>query len=117
LPAVRVLVLCAVDTPGLATAALEAGAVGYIPTSLTLCAAAAAVRLIGEGGIYVPSPESLQATRDAGRTALGLTPREIDLLRLLAQGLNNKDIARELDIAEESVEALVIAARRGLWLD
>ena len=133
-PSLRVLVLSAIEHSSGATAALEAGAVGYIPKSLSLFATAAGVRLIGEGGIYVPSPESLQAARDAGRTALGLTPREIDLLRLLAQGLNNKDIARELDIAEDSVqqqvhetlrvlgaasrvEALVIAARRGLRFD
>jgi DNA-binding NarL/FixJ family response regulator len=132
-PSLRVLVVSAND-PNRATAALEAGAVGYIPNTVSLLATAAAIRLIGEGGIYVPSSESLRAARDAGRPALGLTEREIDLLRLLAQGLNSKDVARQLDIAEESVqqqvheilralgassrvEALVIAARRGLRLD
>jgi DNA-binding NarL/FixJ family response regulator len=132
-PSLRVLVLSAIEHSSSA-AALEAGAIGYIPKGLSLFATAAAVRLIGEGGAYVPSSESPRAARDAGRTALGLTPREIDLLRLLAQGFNNQDIARELDLAEASVqqqvhetfralgawsrvEALVIAARRGLRLD
>jgi DNA-binding NarL/FixJ family response regulator len=62
---------------------------------------------------------------------LGLTGREVDVLRLLAQGMNNKEIARVLDMAEESVkqhvhgvfralavssraEALEAAARRGI---
>ena len=80
-PSLRVVVLSAIEQSSCATTALEAGAVGYIPQSLSLFATAAAVRLIGERGIYVPSPESLRAARDAGRTALGLTPREIDLLR------------------------------------
>jgi len=56
---------------------------------------------------------ALQATRDAGRTALGLTRREIDLLRLLARGLNNKDIARELEIGEASVQQQARSAEPG----
>src|SRR2546425_10651021 len=77
-PSLRVLVLSAIEHSNGATAALEAGAVGYIPKSLTLFAAAAAVRLIGEGGVYVPSAESFRAARGTGRTARGPTPREID---------------------------------------
>src|SRR6266851_6499729 len=47
-PPLRVLVLSAIEHSNGATAALEAGAVGYIPKTVSLLATAAAVRLIGE---------------------------------------------------------------------
>ncbi|HEY3078148.1 MAG TPA: response regulator [Burkholderiales bacterium] len=89
-PSLRVLVLSAVEHQGRATAALEAGAVGYIPKTASLLATAAAVRLIGEGGIYAPSSESWRAARDAGRTALGRARDAlgIDLRDLLLRTIN-----------------------------
>jgi DNA-binding NarL/FixJ family response regulator len=53
-PTMRVLVVSACEDPACITAALEAGAAGYVPKSLTLLAIAAAIRLVGEGGSYVP---------------------------------------------------------------
>jgi DNA-binding NarL/FixJ family response regulator len=134
-PSIRVLVVSAEEDPQRVTAALEAGAAGYVPKRFTPAAIAAAIRLVAEGGTYIP-PGALEPARPAAadRTLLGLTEREYAVLRLVAQGMNNKDIARELDIAEGTVkqhlqnlfrtlgvssrvEALVLAARRGFRLD
>lgn len=139
-PAIRVLVVSADADPACVRAALEAGAAGYVPKAFPPLAIAAAIRLVAEGGTYIPSaalepsPSTPPAPARAGRHALGLTEREFDVLRLLAQGLNHKDMARELEIAESSVkahvqeifralgvrsrvEALVAAARRGIRFD
>jgi DNA-binding NarL/FixJ family response regulator len=134
LPEQRVLVISVDEDCRRAQAALEAGAVGYLPGRVSLLATAAAIRLIGEGGTFIPGVESARIAGNEGAKPLGLAPHEIDLLRLFARGLNTQDIAHELEIAESAVqerldetmralgassrvEALVIAARRGLPLD
>ena len=65
LPSMRVLVVAHAGHAGLARAALEAGAVGFIPKTMSFFATAAAIRLIAEGGIYVPSAESLHTAPSA----------------------------------------------------
>ena len=133
-PSLRVLVVSSEGDAHLTRKALEAGAVGYIQSSVSLVATVAAIRLIGEAGVYVPSPESLPTTPTAACEVSALTPRDIEVLRLVARGLDDKDIAQELDVAEDvvllqmlgiqvalgassRVEALIIAARGGLRLD
>jgi DNA-binding NarL/FixJ family response regulator len=126
-----VLVVSANEERACVTAALEAGAAGYIPKAFPPLAIAAAIRLVAEGGTYIPYTRPEQR---AGRQDAGLTERELDVLRLLGRGLSNKDIARELEIADSTVrqhmsaifralgvssrvEALVTAVRRGVRLD
>lgn len=135
-PALRVLVFSARDHNETVTAALEAGAVGYLPKTLSLPAIAAAIRLLGEGGTYVP-PGALRHSAtaiDAPKSLPRLTERETEVMRMLARGLSNRDIANELDIAESTVkqhmysvfralgvssrvEAIVCMARLGIRLD
>jgi DNA-binding NarL/FixJ family response regulator len=51
-----------------------------------------------------PSPRTLQApVASSGRAASVLTPRELDVLKLVAQGLTNPDIARQLVLSEHTV--------------
>jgi DNA-binding NarL/FixJ family response regulator len=133
-PAIRVLVVSSNDERACVTAALEAGAAGFIPKGFPPPAVAAAIRLVAEGGTYIPHGPLEQPFEQGSPTVLGLTEREYDVLRQLARGLANKDIARELDIAESTVkqhvsgifralgvssrvEALVTATRRGIRLD
>lgn len=70
LPWLRVLAVCSVDDPAIAAAALEAGAAGCIPETLSLLGTAAAIRLLAEaGGIYVASSDFLrQAPRHRAGT-------------------------------------------------
>jgi DNA-binding NarL/FixJ family response regulator len=133
-PSLRVLVICGDEHSSRSTPALEAGAVGYVPKTVSLLATAAAIRLIAEGGTYVPTSEFLPRVRQADNSEVGLTAREIEVLRLLARGFDSGQIARELNVAEDivelqvlgillalgassRVEALIIAARRGVTLD
>lgn len=103
---------------------LEAGAIGYIPKTHSNEAVLNALRLINSGCPYVP-PEVLIQTN--GRTRLearlgsapsprhlGLTDRQIDVLRLILRGLPNKLICRNLQLAEGTVKVHVSAVLRAL---
>lgn len=115
---------------------LDLGAHGYLPKTLTGSAYAGALRVIAEGGTYVPV-ETMQAlaaeAADRKVNTEGLTPREIEVLEGIADGKPNKQIARDLDIHEVTVklharsifkkigvqnrsQAAVVARERGLVL-
>lgn len=117
LPRVRVAVISATEDSDSVRAALDAGAVGYIPKTAVPQVIADALRLILGGGIYVP-PQAMGAVQPA-RTPpklsdLGITERQADVLRLLAKGLSNSEIARRLNISGNTVKQHVHSAYRGL---
>ncbi|MBB3225174.1 response regulator [Pseudoduganella umbonata] len=108
--------------------ALEAGAAGYVLKS-ELCSGVADLVRSAHAGRRVLAPD-LTRRLAAGRQEQ-LTAREHDVLALVAQGLGNRDVARRLGIAEETVKsylsnvlqklqasdrthAVVIALRRGM---
>ena len=86
---------------------LDLGAHGYLPKTLTGSAYAGALRVIAEGGTYVPV-ETMQAlaaeAADRKINAEGLTPREMEVLEGIADGKPNKQIARDLEIHEVTVK-------------
>ena len=101
-PEARVVVVSAIEERLVILAALEGGAVGYIPKTSGPGVVTAALRLIAEGGTYVP-PQALKGERPASEP-IGLTGRQLDVLRLLARGLGNKEIAQSLRIAKDTVK-------------
>jgi DNA-binding NarL/FixJ family response regulator len=88
--------------------ALALGVRGYIPTNIACDIAAAALKLIDAGGVYVPA-DVLCAER--GKThserALDLTPRESSVLHLMSEGQPNKVIASNLKMQEGTVKVHV----------
>jgi DNA-binding NarL/FixJ family response regulator len=127
-PAVSVVVLSATDDRRDMSRALDLGALGYIPKSASREVMLSAFNLIFVGGIYVP-PEILggpQATiapapqtpprpqSSISATNLGLTERQMDVLRLMMQGKSNKAICRVLDLAEPTVKNHVTAILKAL---
>lgn len=124
-PSVPVVVLSASDDQVTVLAAINAGAAGYIPKSSSNHVMREAVRLVLAGGKYLP-PQLLE--RPSGATpsskshrqavqhveTLGLTERQIAVLRLIAKGAPNKVICRELGLAERTVKAHVTAVLRSL---
>ncbi|HLD67538.1 MAG TPA: response regulator transcription factor [Pseudomonas sp.] len=118
-----VAILSASDSPQDAQAALAAGALGFIPKSADADGLRLAVTrvLLGE---TLPTP-----ARDRGTP---LTPRQRDILLLLADGLPNKAISRRIGLSEDTVKthlralfqeldvhtrtACVSAARQRGWL-
>jgi len=88
---------------------LAAGACGYVPKTFTPDMILAAVRLMLSGAIYVPPDALTEAGEAASEVRPGgasgtLTPRELEVLRLLTKGAANKEIARQIGVAEVTVK-------------
>lgn len=116
---VPVLVLTTFDDDTLVLDALRAGARGYLLKDVTLDQLAGAVRTLAEGGTLVaPSitDRLLRAIR-SGPSPVGpdappaqdLTSRELEVLRLVAEGYSNREIAGALYLAEGTVKNHVSA--------
>jgi two-component system, NarL family, nitrate/nitrite response regulator NarL len=146
-PGSPVAMMSGVARPREVRAALKAGARGFLPKTLPAAALAAALEVLFAGGTYVPVETVLDADDDSdpqpgvpgsprgpspGIEALSARDRRI--LDAVGRGLTNKEIARELDLAEVTIkvnlqqifrkigartrsEAAVIAVRAGLLGD
>ncbi|CAH1679790.1 LuxR family two component transcriptional regulator [Hyphomicrobiales bacterium] len=122
-PATAVVVLSSSTESDMMAAALDAGAVGFIPKSAPRSVMVSALGLVLAGGIYIPPEAWPSRPRDALPAAperpptpaeLGLTERQLDVLALLMRGRSNKAIARTLSIAEVTVKHHVTALMRAL---
>jgi len=102
LPRIRIAIVSATDDPARMREALDAGAEGFIPKTSLPSLMVDAVRLIANGGRYVP-PEAMSALPGA-RAAIRLTRRQADVLHLIIGGLHNRQIAAQLDISEDTVK-------------
>lgn len=132
-PGARVVVLTAYDTEERVLGALRAGAGGYLLKGATGEEIGRAIRAVHAGGSYLAARVAatvVTRVRDPGRPT-ALTRRERMVLRLVADGLSSKTIARRLEITERTVkfhvgsilnklgantraQAVAEAARRGL---
>nr|WP_166852430.1 response regulator transcription factor [Isoptericola sp. BMS4] len=110
---VPVLVLTTFDDDELVLRALRAGAAGYLLKDVTVEQLAAAVRTLAAGGTYVQpavTARLLRAVRAGGALpddeafVQELTARETEVLRLVAQGCSNREIAGLLHLAEGTVK-------------
>lgn len=119
-PGLRVLVFTAYADDERVFGALRAGAQGYLLKGAPAAEIARAVRTVAEGGSYLEPRvaarlvASVGAPRGAGQT---LSERERAVLRLVAAGLPNKQIARSLAIAERTVKFHLTSILRKLDAD
>lgn len=94
-------------------AALQLGALGYVPKSSPLSVITGAIRLMLTGAIYVP-PALLYSSQQRSCTTSFLTPRQLEVLNLLAEGMSNKQIAARLNIAPGTIKTHIAAIFREL---
>ncbi|MGH0028195.1 MAG: response regulator [Myxococcota bacterium] len=109
-PAVPVVLLSASERPEDVQRAIDGGASGFIPKSTQGSVLLGALRLVISGGIYVP-PLMLGVVPEASRPrpdASGLSPRQLEVLRLLGRGLTNKEISEVLGIAPATVKSHIV---------
>jgi DNA-binding NarL/FixJ family response regulator len=91
---------------------VEAGAVGFIPKRYTYAQLTEALRVVLDGGTFLPE-EALAGDREPEGDALdGLSRRQREVFMQVIQGKPNKVIARNLDISENTVKAHVSASFR-----
>ena len=123
-PEVRFLALSVSDAPEDVIAMIRAGARGYVTKSIAPGELIDAVRRIADGDA-VFSPRLAGFVLDAFAGALPrpadpeldqLTPREREVLRLIARGLAYKQVARRLSISIKTVETHVSSVLRKLQL-
>jgi DNA-binding NarL/FixJ family response regulator len=116
-PALPVVVVSGADDAKSVLAALDLGAMGYIPKTSPRDVLLGAVRLVAAGGIYLPA-DALKQRDDPAPLKSGadlkLSARQREVLHLLLKGLPNKLIARKLDIAENTTKIHVSAVLRAL---
>lgn len=104
--AVQVVVLTAFDTDDRIVAAVRAGAQGYLLKGSPREEIFAAIRAVGAGGALIPpvvASKLLRRVRAADRPD-ALTPREREVLALVAEGLSNAAIGERLFISERTVK-------------
>jgi DNA-binding NarL/FixJ family response regulator len=101
-PKVRVAMLSAVDDPTVVKAALSRGASAFIVKHIDPRDLAAAVRQAIDGAVFQPLG-LLENSNGDGNDA-GLSKRELTILQALQSGLSNKQIAKELFLAEQTVK-------------
>jgi DNA-binding NarL/FixJ family response regulator len=117
-PVLPVAIVSGEEDPDVMREVLDHGAAGFIPKGSTREILAQALRLVLAGGVYVP-PDALTARPPARPSvraddprrerAEALTPRQREVLALIAKGLTNKEIAGVLGIALGTVKAHVAA--------
>lgn len=133
-PDIKVIVFTAFDTDERILAAVQAGAQGYMLKGAPRDEVFQAVRVVHQGGSLlqpIVASKLLRHVSQPDDLSEPLTPRELEVLRLMAQGLQNKEIALNLIISERTVkfhvssilgklgagnrtEAVSLAAQRGL---
>ena len=115
-PEARVVVLTIHDEAEIANQALSAGAAGYVLKDAGQEEIVFAIRVVAEGGQYVTSRlvkrRPFETAEEAGLPHL--SPREIEVLSLLAEGWSNRMIGESLYLSPETVKSHVSAILKKL---
>lgn len=132
-PEIPLVVLSAADKPDEIRLLLAAGAMGYISKASAPEVILSALRLVLAGGVYAP-PQLLSqfsvpvapshghgahgvlngTVNGNGSRLSGLTERQLDVLRLMGQGMSNRQIAESINVTEGTVKIHVTAILRAL---
>jgi two-component system, NarL family, nitrate/nitrite response regulator NarL len=106
-PATTLVVLSAIANAETVREALQNGAHGYIPKTVSAAVMYNALEQILAGEVYAPLSTSYM---DDSRAPL--TGRQVDVLRELCAGRSNKEIAQRLDVSEHTIRAHTTAIFR-----
>jgi two-component system NarL family response regulator len=113
LPSVNVIMLTGYEDDYNALQALDAGAAGYLSKDSSLELITSSIHSVAEGGVIVkksrlPSPVMAEHREGpfhpSSKAVKGLSPREMQVLKMLTEGASNKEIARALGLAEITVK-------------
>lgn len=117
-PAARVIILTTFDDDEYVFEGLRAGALGYLLKDVSIQELADAIHAVMAGGVLIEPSVARKVVAEFARLAMPtpkpspsldepLSERELEILRLLAQGLTNREIAQRLYLAEGTVKNYV----------
>lgn len=110
-PAVRVLVLTTYESDASILSAIEAGASGYLLKAAPADELVAGVRSVAAGEVALsPAIAAQLVARVREPAPATLTPRETEVLRLVADGLSNRAIGERLFVGESTVKTHLLRA-------
>jgi DNA-binding NarL/FixJ family response regulator len=121
-PHLPVAIVSASEDPATIRRAIDFGASGFVPKSQPVENIRAAVQAVLDGDIWTPpdidiSDVSASADEDVIERLAKLTPQQVRVLMMLADGLLNKQIAYELGVSEATIKAHVSAILQKLGVD
>lgn len=108
-PTTACMLISGDEQEGLAARAVAAGASGFIPKSFTADEMVAAIERVLAGEVFVPITAHTRTNN-----ANALTLRQLEVVSMLGRGFSNKEIARQLDVAERTVKAHMSAVFEAL---
>jgi DNA-binding NarL/FixJ family response regulator len=115
-PTLKILILSMYDNYEYVSESVRSGASGYVLKNAPSREIIAAIEAIISGGTFY-SAEIAQRLATDQNTDNELTPRESQVLYKMVQGMNNKEMARELAISVRTVETHRLSIRRKLNID
>jgi len=104
-PTTACIIISGDEHDGIANQSVAAGASGFIPKSFTADEMLEAIDHVLDGNVFVPTSAETPTTH----TNNALTLRQMEVVCMMARGFSNKEIARELQLAERTVKAHVTA--------
>jgi two-component system, NarL family, response regulator NreC len=115
-PGTHVIVLTAQRDPSFAAEALRLGAAGYLPKEAAEGQLLEAIRIAASGGTYLEPQLGARLAAVAARKPRELSARELEVLRLIARGHTNREIAERLFLSVRTVESHRARLQRKLEL-
>lgn len=116
-PSLKVLILSMYDNQEYVSQSLRAGASGYVLKDAPSREIVSAIEVLAVGGRFYSSDIAEKLASSEPQQEAELTPRERQVLLMMAQGLNNKAMARELAISVRTVETHRLSIRRKLDIE
>jgi DNA-binding NarL/FixJ family response regulator len=117
-PDTRILILTTYDSDGDILRAVEAGATGYLLKDTPREELFRAIRATARGdSVLSPSVASKLVGRARGPVSRSLSAREIEVLKLVARGVSNKIIGKDLRISEATVKTHLLHIFEKLGVD
>jgi DNA-binding NarL/FixJ family response regulator len=120
-PRLPVVVVSGIEDPRIISQVVAYGAAGFIPKSSKKAALGEAIQQVLNGDVYVPKTTAHadgetvdEKSREMMQRMASLTPQQLKVLKMLCDGLLNKQIAFELQVGETTVKAHVSEILRKL---
>jgi two-component system nitrate/nitrite response regulator NarL len=110
----RVLICSAHAEDGIVHAVIQDGARGFVTKNATIAELCAALRRVAAGGVWLSAELQDRFNDQVTRGQRALSPRELETVRLVAEGLTDREIGERMNISRETVRTNLKRAQEKL---